>query len=63
MLKSRHGHSFWRDESYDRLIRDGEEFRRIQHYIEYNAVKAGLTLFPEDYPWCSVANAEAEGAA
>ena len=54
-ILSRHGHSFWQDESYDRLVRDGEEFGRIQHYIEYNAVKAGLAFLPEDYPWCSAA--------
>jgi putative transposase len=34
------GQPFWQDESYDRLIRDGE-FERIANYIEMNPVKAG----------------------
>jgi putative DNA methylase len=27
---------FWQDESYDRLVRDLEEFERIRRYIEMN---------------------------
>jgi len=47
------GQPFWQDESYDRLVRDGEEFRRIARYIEMNPVKAGLAADPEDFPWSS----------
>ena len=62
-ILSRHGHPFWQDESYDRLVRDGQEFRRIQRYIEYNPVKAGLALLPEDYAWSSAAKTKTQGAA
>lgn len=44
---------FWQEESYDRLVRNPEEFRRIERYIELNPVRAGLVSSPEDYPWGS----------
>jgi REP element-mobilizing transposase RayT len=47
------GQPFWQDESYDRLVRDQEEFQRIIRYIEMNPVKAGLAAKPEDFPWSS----------
>ena len=50
---------FWQDESYDHLVRDGREFRRIQGYIEYNPVAAGLVSGPEAFPWSSAGRAEA----
>jgi REP element-mobilizing transposase RayT len=53
LLLCRTGQPFWQDESYDHLVRNGEEFRRIQRYIEYNPVKAGLVARPEDYPYSS----------
>ena len=46
------GRPFWQDESYDHLVRDGE-FDRIQRYIEWNPVRAGLAAAPQDYPWSS----------
>jgi hypothetical protein len=49
----RTGQPFWQEESYDRLVRNGEEFRRIQRYIEYNPVKACLAASPEQYEWSS----------
>jgi REP-associated tyrosine transposase len=49
---SRHA-PFWQDESYDRLVRDSEEFRRTLRYIENNPVKAGLVQSPELFPWSS----------
>ena len=54
-ILSRSGHPFWQDESYDHLVRNDEEFRRIHRYIENNPVKAGLVAAPEDYPWPSAA--------
>ena len=45
------GKAFWAEESYDRLVRDAEEFRRIENYIEHNPVKAGLVKEPEDFHW------------
>jgi REP element-mobilizing transposase RayT len=42
LLLGRTGQPFWQDESYDHPVRDGEEFRRIQRYTEYNPVAAGI---------------------
>jgi REP element-mobilizing transposase RayT len=53
LLLSRTGQPFWQDESYDHLVRDGEEFRRIQRYIEHNPGAACLVTRPEDYLWSS----------
>jgi putative transposase len=47
------GRPFWQEESYDRLVRDETEFRRIARYIEMNPVKAGLVETPEDFLWSS----------
>ena len=43
------GQPFWQDESYDHLVRDQSEFRRIAEYIEMNPVKAGLVTTPEEF--------------
>jgi REP element-mobilizing transposase RayT len=53
LLLGRTGQPFWQDESFDRLVRDGEELRRIQRYIDYNPVVAGLVTTPEQYAWSS----------
>jgi len=55
-ILKRTGQPFWQDESYDRLVRNEEEFRKIANYIEMNPVRVGLTEKPEDYPWSSAAN-------
>jgi len=47
------GKPFWQDESYDRLVRNDEEFQRIARYIEWNPVKSGLAVAPEEFPWSS----------
>jgi REP element-mobilizing transposase RayT len=47
------GRPFWQAESYDRLVRNDEEFARIASYIEMNPVRAGLAATPEDFPWSS----------
>ena len=47
------GAPFWQDESFDRLVRDDQEFARIHRYIERNPVKAGLVTVPEDFRWSS----------
>jgi putative DNA methylase len=49
---SRHA-PFWQQESYDHLVRDQEQFRRIRNYIENNPVKAGLVQSAELFPWSS----------
>jgi putative transposase len=52
-LLHRTGEPFWQDESHDRLVRSGEEFRQISRYIENNPVKACLVVQPDAYPWSS----------
>jgi REP element-mobilizing transposase RayT len=51
---------FWQEESYDRLVRDEQEFHRIVHYIHWNPVKAGLAAKPEEFRWCSAFASHAE---
>ena len=43
---------FWQREYYDRLIRDGDEFRRAVEYVARNPEKAGLT----DWRWVGVSS-------
>jgi REP element-mobilizing transposase RayT len=45
------GHPLWQGESYDRVVRGEEEFRRIARYIAMNPVKAGLVERAEDWKW------------
>jgi putative transposase len=47
------GRPFWQCESYDRVVRDETEFRRIARYIEMNPVKAGIVATPEEFQWSS----------
>ncbi len=49
------GVPFWQDESFDRTIRNDDEFARVRHYIEWTPVKAGLATLPEEYRWSSFA--------
>jgi REP element-mobilizing transposase RayT len=53
LLLRRTGQPFWQDESYDHLVRNGEEFRSIQRYIENNPVAASLVASQEQYAWSS----------
>jgi REP element-mobilizing transposase RayT len=43
--------AFWQDESYDRVIRDNDEYVRTVNYVLENPVKAGLVSKWEDWPW------------
>jgi REP element-mobilizing transposase RayT len=45
------GKEFWHRESYDHIIRDGEEFRRQVAYVLANPVKAGLVDTWEAWPY------------
>jgi REP element-mobilizing transposase RayT len=40
---------FWRNEYFDRFIRDEEHFRKAMRYIESNPVKAGLVKSAEEW--------------
>ena len=52
-ILGRDGQRFWQEESFDRWCRNEVEFARIQQYIEWNPVKAGLVQRPQDWPWSS----------
>jgi putative transposase len=56
------GRSFWQEESYDHLVRDGKEYERIRSYIELNPVRAGLVKDASEYQWSSAFRAD-EGVA
>jgi REP element-mobilizing transposase RayT len=47
------GKPFWQDESYDHVVRNGQELERIRAYIAENPVRAGLAASAEDYRWSS----------
>jgi len=53
------GQPFWKQESWDRWVRDSAEFNRIIRYIEENPVKAGFTDNPVSWPWSSFGRAGA----
>ena len=42
---------FWQHESYDHVIRDEEEWRRVIAYVLNNPVKAGLVQLAEEWKW------------
>ncbi|MFN3849815.1 MAG: transposase [Spirosomataceae bacterium] len=42
---------FWQSESYDRLVRDTEELKRIIRYVLNNPVAAGLCSQMKDWQW------------
>jgi len=46
----RHG-AFWKGESYDHVVRDGEELERILWYVILNPVKARLVKSWTDWKW------------
>ncbi|MBU0473321.1 MAG: hypothetical protein KKF62_04085 [Bacteroidetes bacterium] len=43
--------TFWQHESYDHVVRNIAELRRIVNYILKNPVKAGLVIKQEDWKW------------
>ena len=45
---------FWQAESYDHVVRDGDELNRIIYYVISNPVKAGLVARWEDWRWTYV---------
>lgn len=47
------GKRFWQPESFDRVIRDDDEMRRVRRYIRRNPLKAGLCLKEEEWGWGS----------
>jgi len=47
------GGKLWQTEYWDRYMREETHFRKAQHYIEWNPVKAGLESAPEQWPFSS----------
>ncbi|NBC10227.1 MAG: transposase [Planctomycetes bacterium] len=45
----------WQEESYDRIIRDADEFNKKANYMYENPWRAGLVTRPEDYPFWHLA--------
>jgi len=43
--------AIWQAESYDRIIRDYDEYLEKWQYIRNNPVKTGLSESPEEYPF------------
>jgi len=41
----------WRDESFDRIIRDEKEYLEKMNYVVNNPIKKGLAESPEEYKW------------
>ena len=62
-LLGRSGQPFWQDESFDHLVRNEDEFRRILRYIHTNPVVAGLAARAEEYRWSSAGAANVATAA
>jgi REP element-mobilizing transposase RayT len=50
------GRPFWQEESYDHLVRNSDEFARIENYIVQNPVQAGLARTAEEYLWSSASS-------
>ena len=50
LLLGREG-EFWQGESYDHVVRDEAEYRRIVTYVLNNPVKAGLVETWEQWRW------------
>jgi putative transposase len=44
----------WQNDYWDRFMRDEAHFRKAQHYIEWNPVKAGLAAEPETWAFSSL---------
>jgi putative transposase len=42
---------FWQHESYDRVVRDDAEWKRVIWYIVNNPVSAGLVKEAAEWPW------------
>ena len=43
--------TFWQDEAFDHIIRDGDWFATFVGYIARNPVIEGLCARPSEYPW------------
>jgi REP element-mobilizing transposase RayT len=46
----RYAAPLWQEGYYDRILREGDDVRRLAAYILANPVRAGLVPTPSDYP-------------
>ena len=53
LVLGRTGQPFWQEESFDRWLRDEDEFAKVRRYIERNPVTSGLAGSPEQFRWSS----------
>ncbi len=44
----------WQNESWDRILRDEDEYLRTLEYLVGNPIRAGFCKQSEDYPWLFV---------
>lgn len=52
ILKARDQHGrLWQDESFDRIVRDADEFEEKWEYMRLNPVRAGIVGDPRNYPY------------
>jgi REP element-mobilizing transposase RayT len=58
-ILGRTGEPFWQDESFDRWVRDRQEFEKIAAYIECKPVTAGLVKRAEEWRWSSAYQVDA----
>ena len=50
------GRKLWQHESYDRVVRNGEDFLEYLQYIRNNPYKRELVQADEDYKWYYLVN-------
>ncbi|MEO8130087.1 MAG: transposase, partial [Bryobacteraceae bacterium] len=55
VILGRTGEPFWQEETFDRNVRNQDEFERIRFYVENNPVRAGLVREAREYRWSSAA--------
>ena len=55
--------AFWQPESYDRLVRDGDELEHVVRYVEWNPVAAGFCDRPEAWRFSSAHRSAERGMA
>jgi REP element-mobilizing transposase RayT len=53
-ILNRSGTPFWQDESFDHWVRSLAQFSKIERYIAFNPVKAGLVNEPAAWPYSTV---------
>ena len=53
-ILNRSGTPFWQDESFDHWVRSPAQFSKIERYIAFNPVNAGLVNEPAAWPYSTV---------